>query len=398
MKITQNDVRAIQLAKAALYAGIALLMDRLGIDHVDRIRLAGAFGSHIDVKYATMLGMLPDCDLNHVRSAGNAAGTGARIALLDSTSRGVIEDLVRRIEKVETAIEPRFQQHFVEAMAIPHKTAPYTTCARWSSCRSRRNRPARARPAAGGRDGRIPPNPDGRVAGGTGARSGCHHGAAPAPELCPGASLSVGTLRRSRTQYILIGAAVLGLHAVICWLLLYKYKARVLAVPEVAQNLELLWIPVPPGPSPAPEETQKQKPRASRHSSPSAPAEPAPAPAQGVAPPENNAITPPIDWQAALAREAEAWASAKSEHRFKEFDFPRRAPRAVKAPEFAWDRTHTHRVESDSGALIVHINDNCAFVMTPLPFVFCKLGKRPANAALFEHMKDSLAGATGSAQ
>ena len=126
MKITQTDVRAIQLAKAALYAGVALLMERLGIDHVDRIRLAGAFGSHIDVKYATILGMVPDCDLAQVRSAGNAAGTGARIALLDSTSRGVIEALVRRIEKVETAIEPRFQHHFVEAMAIPHKTAAYT--------------------------------------------------------------------------------------------------------------------------------------------------------------------------------------------------------------------------------------------------------------------------------
>jgi uncharacterized 2Fe-2S/4Fe-4S cluster protein (DUF4445 family) len=126
MKITQNDVRAIQLAKAALYAGIALLMERLGIDHVDRIRLAGAFGSHIDVKYAIILGMVPDCDLAQVRSAGNAAGTGARIALLDSSSRGVIEELVRRIEKVETAIEPRFQQLFVEAMAIPHKTATYT--------------------------------------------------------------------------------------------------------------------------------------------------------------------------------------------------------------------------------------------------------------------------------
>jgi uncharacterized 2Fe-2S/4Fe-4S cluster protein (DUF4445 family) len=125
MKITQNDVRAIQLAKAALYAGIALLMERLGIEHVDRIRLAGAFGSHIDVKYAIILGMVPDCPLEHVRSAGNAAGTGARIALLDATSRGVIESLVRRIEKVETAIEPRFQQHFVEAMAIPHKTAEY---------------------------------------------------------------------------------------------------------------------------------------------------------------------------------------------------------------------------------------------------------------------------------
>ncbi len=125
LKITQNDVRAIQLAKAALYAGIALLMERLGIDRVDRIRLAGAFGSHIDVKYAAILGMVPDCDLEHVSSAGNAAGTGARIALLDASSRGVIESLVRRIEKMETAIEPRFQHHFVEAMAIPHKSAAY---------------------------------------------------------------------------------------------------------------------------------------------------------------------------------------------------------------------------------------------------------------------------------
>ena len=81
-----DDVRAIQLAKAALSAGIRLLMDRLGVERVDRIRLAGAFGSHIDVKYAAVLGMIPDCDLEHVTSAGNAAGTGARIALLDSRS------------------------------------------------------------------------------------------------------------------------------------------------------------------------------------------------------------------------------------------------------------------------------------------------------------------------
>ena len=121
MQITQTDVRAIQLAKAALYAGIRLLMDELKIDKVDRIRLAGAFGSHIDPKYAMILGMIPDCDLTQVGSAGNAAGTGARIALLDSTARPTIEDLVRRVEKIETAIEPRFQAHFVEAMAIPHK-------------------------------------------------------------------------------------------------------------------------------------------------------------------------------------------------------------------------------------------------------------------------------------
>jgi uncharacterized 2Fe-2S/4Fe-4S cluster protein (DUF4445 family) len=125
LMITQNDVRAIQLAKAALYAGIRLLMERLGVERVDRIRLAGAFGTHIDVKYAMVLGMIPDCELSQVASAGNAAGTGARIALLDSRSRVTIEAIVRRVEKIETALEPRFQTHFVEAMAIPHKTAQY---------------------------------------------------------------------------------------------------------------------------------------------------------------------------------------------------------------------------------------------------------------------------------
>ncbi len=124
--ITQNDVRAIQLAKAALYAGVRLLMDHLGIERVDRIRLAGAFGSHIDVKYAMVLGLIPDCQLGNVASAGNAAGTGARIALLDLQSRNNIENIVRQVEKVETAVEPKFQEHFVEAMAFPHKTAVFT--------------------------------------------------------------------------------------------------------------------------------------------------------------------------------------------------------------------------------------------------------------------------------
>jgi uncharacterized 2Fe-2S/4Fe-4S cluster protein (DUF4445 family) len=125
LTITQNDVRAIQLAKAALHAGIRLLMEHFGVEAVDRIRLAGAFGAHIDVLYAMVLGMIPDCDLAQVTSAGNAAGAGARIALLDVEARTEIERLVRRVEKIETAVEPRFQQHFVEAMAIPHKTAPY---------------------------------------------------------------------------------------------------------------------------------------------------------------------------------------------------------------------------------------------------------------------------------
>ena len=125
IRITQNDVRAIQMAKAALYAGVRLLMDKLGVDAPDKIRLAGAFGSHIDMKYAMILGLIPDCDLARVQSAGNAAGTGARIALLNKGARDEIEALVRRIEKIETAVEPMFQQHFVEAMAIPHKTANF---------------------------------------------------------------------------------------------------------------------------------------------------------------------------------------------------------------------------------------------------------------------------------
>jgi uncharacterized 2Fe-2S/4Fe-4S cluster protein (DUF4445 family) len=124
--IEQNDVRAIQLAKAALHAGARLLMDHMGVTKVDSIRLAGAFGSHIDVKYAMVLGMIPDCALEQVSSANNAAGTGARIALLSKVSRKEIERRVRDIEKVETAIDPDFQQHFVEAMGIPHSTLEYS--------------------------------------------------------------------------------------------------------------------------------------------------------------------------------------------------------------------------------------------------------------------------------
>ncbi len=124
--VTQNDVRQIQLAKAALYAGVKLLLDRAGIDAVDRIRLAGAFGSHIDPKHAMVLGLVPDCELDKVASAGNAAGTGARIALLNVGARREIEELVGRVEKIETAIEPKFQDYFVDAMAIPNKTDEFS--------------------------------------------------------------------------------------------------------------------------------------------------------------------------------------------------------------------------------------------------------------------------------
>jgi len=123
--VTQNDVRAIQLAKAALHAGFRLLMDKMALKSVDRVVLAGAFGTHIDPKYAMVLGMIPDCALENVRAAGNSAGTGARMALLNKGARREIEAVVRDIEKIETAVEASFQDQFVKAMAIPHQSEPY---------------------------------------------------------------------------------------------------------------------------------------------------------------------------------------------------------------------------------------------------------------------------------
>ena len=123
--MTQNDVRAIQLAKAALYAGVKLLMEKQGVEHVDTIRFAGAFGSFIDPKYAMVLGLIPDCDLAEVKAVGNAAGTGALMALLNRDHRREIEQTVKRIEKIETALEPHFQQLFINAMALPNKVDPF---------------------------------------------------------------------------------------------------------------------------------------------------------------------------------------------------------------------------------------------------------------------------------
>ncbi len=123
--ITNRDIREIQMAKAALYSGARLLMDKFGVEKVDRVVLAGAFGAHISPKHAMVLGMIPDAPLEKVTSAGNAAGTGARIALLNRSSRTEIESTVRAIHKIETAIEPRFQEHFVNASAIPNAVEPF---------------------------------------------------------------------------------------------------------------------------------------------------------------------------------------------------------------------------------------------------------------------------------
>ncbi|UCD99203.1 MAG: DUF4445 domain-containing protein [Chloroflexota bacterium] len=123
--ITQNDIRAIQLAKAALYAGAKLLMDHRGVDHVDRVVLAGAFGTFISPFHAMVLGLIPDCDLNKVVAVGNAAGDGARLALLNHDLRLKAVRLARSANYIETPLETAFQDEFVAALDLPHAVHPF---------------------------------------------------------------------------------------------------------------------------------------------------------------------------------------------------------------------------------------------------------------------------------
>lgn len=123
--VTSDDVRNIQLGKAALYSGARLLMERMGVERVDRVLLAGAFGSYIDARHAMVLGMIPDCDLARVATVGNSAGDGARMALLNRGLREEARRLARWTQYIGIALEPRFQETFVEAMPLPHATDPY---------------------------------------------------------------------------------------------------------------------------------------------------------------------------------------------------------------------------------------------------------------------------------
>jgi len=117
--VTQADIRAIQLAKGALYAGVRLLMKHLGVERVDRIKLAGAFGNYIDPLHAMIIGMIPECDLSQVSAVGNAAGDGARIALLNVGQRLAAQQAARSVKYIETAAEPSFQDEFVDALLLP---------------------------------------------------------------------------------------------------------------------------------------------------------------------------------------------------------------------------------------------------------------------------------------
>jgi uncharacterized 2Fe-2S/4Fe-4S cluster protein (DUF4445 family) len=118
--VTQKDIREVQLAKGALYAGCKLMMKKLGVTRVDRVKIAGAFGLHVDRGKALAMGLFPDCPLERIECIGNAAGDGCRAVLLDRKRRREADAVARRVEYIELTLEEDFQKEFSEAMYIPH--------------------------------------------------------------------------------------------------------------------------------------------------------------------------------------------------------------------------------------------------------------------------------------
>ncbi len=125
LSITNMDIRAIQLAKAALHASFKILLEKSRVYRIDSILLAGAFGSQISPEHALIIGLVPDAQVSQIVASGNSAGAGAIIALLDVSSRREISSLVRKVHKIETAVEPSFQKHFVEGSAFPDNSSTH---------------------------------------------------------------------------------------------------------------------------------------------------------------------------------------------------------------------------------------------------------------------------------
>ncbi len=124
--ITQKDVRQIQLAKGALYAGCKIMMRRMGLEKVDKVKIAGAFGTHVDREKALIMGLFPDCEIEKISSVGNAAGDGCRAALLNREKRKEADWVSRNVEYVELTVEKDFQNEFMTAMHLPHMTDEFT--------------------------------------------------------------------------------------------------------------------------------------------------------------------------------------------------------------------------------------------------------------------------------
>ncbi len=123
--MTQQDVRQIQLAKAALFVAARTLLKRSNLQTPDKIILAGGFGSYIDKEKAMLIGLIPDCELDKVYAIGNAAGDGARIALLNVEKRNEIDAVTRKVERFELPTDPDFQNQFILATSFPHMNEPF---------------------------------------------------------------------------------------------------------------------------------------------------------------------------------------------------------------------------------------------------------------------------------
>jgi uncharacterized 2Fe-2S/4Fe-4S cluster protein (DUF4445 family) len=120
--VTQKDIRQIQLAKGALYAGCKLMVKRMGLERVDRVKIAGAFGTHVDRTKALVMGLFPDCEIEMIEGVGNAAGDGCRAALLNVKKRVEANWCSRNVEYIELTVESSFQEEFMGAMQLPHMT------------------------------------------------------------------------------------------------------------------------------------------------------------------------------------------------------------------------------------------------------------------------------------
>ena len=116
--ITQRDVREVQLAKGAIQAGIQTLMERLGVraDDLDKVVLAGAFGNYVRKESAIAVGMIPNVPISKVHSVGNAAGEGAKLALISLDARGDSDRIAKSVEYIELTTDPGFQERFADAL------------------------------------------------------------------------------------------------------------------------------------------------------------------------------------------------------------------------------------------------------------------------------------------
>jgi hypothetical protein len=190
--------------------------------------------------------------------------------------------------------------------------------------------------------------------------------------------------KRRRTQVSCTIAVVLGLHLTVVWLLLAT--SRVVSRQTESQSLDIVFIARPPDLL----DTNFTRP-VLENATPRGrdAANPLPMPDAVPQEDENNAIHPPTDWAGELSRAARDAASDESTQKPRDFGFPHPSSAPTKTPEFGWDYAATHRVESiPQGGLLLHLNENCVLVLSPLPFVECGIGTKKANGDLFEHMQD----------